>query len=207
MAQEDPRASWALSRRLGVGDLPGAVLSCSPSLLLPGRGQSWQRALSSGGTLSGERSCSAGRPVSRPPGVQWLSSPSGLWIQKSGVFSCAIWLEEKYERGEHGNPLQDSCPENPKDRGAWRGSGGGGWLTVHGVAKSRTWPSDQHLHFSPRDRGVSKWEEIAAFVFLMYLFTFTYGCAGSWLMCVGFSCCGEWGLLIAVASLVAERGL
>ena len=22
-------------------------------------------------------------------------------------------------RGEHGNPLQDSCLENPKDRGAW----------------------------------------------------------------------------------------
>ena len=31
----------------------------------------------------------------------------------------------------HGNPLQYSCLENPKDRGAWR-------ATVHGVAKSRT---------------------------------------------------------------------
>ena len=29
------------------------------------------------------------------------------------------------------NPLQFSCLENPMDRGAW-------WLTVHGVAKSRT---------------------------------------------------------------------
>ena len=33
--------------------------------------------------------------------------------------------------GEHGNPLQYSCLENPVDRGAWR-------ATVHGVAKSRT---------------------------------------------------------------------
>ena len=33
--------------------------------------------------------------------------------------------------GEHGNPLQYSCLENPMDRGAWR-------ATVHGVAKSRT---------------------------------------------------------------------
>ena len=33
--------------------------------------------------------------------------------------------------GEHGNPLQYSCLENPLDRGAW-------WATVHGVAKSRT---------------------------------------------------------------------
>ena len=31
--------------------------------------------------------------------------------------------------GPHGNPLQDSCPENPMDRGAW-------WATVHGVAGS-----------------------------------------------------------------------
>ena len=27
----------------------------------------------------------------------------------------------------NGNPLQDSCQENPMDRGAW-------WATVHGVA-------------------------------------------------------------------------
>ena len=31
--------------------------------------------------------------------------------------------------GGHGYPLQDSCLEKPKDRGAWR-------VTVHGVAKS-----------------------------------------------------------------------
>ena len=31
----------------------------------------------------------------------------------------------------HGNPLQDSCLENPMDRGAW-------WTTVHRTAKSRT---------------------------------------------------------------------
>ena len=33
--------------------------------------------------------------------------------------------------GEHSNPLQCSCLENPRERGAW-------WVTVHGVAKSRT---------------------------------------------------------------------
>ena len=33
--------------------------------------------------------------------------------------------------GRCGNPLQYSCLENPKDRGAW-------WATVHGVAKSWT---------------------------------------------------------------------
>ena len=31
----------------------------------------------------------------------------------------------------NGNPLQCSCLENPRDRGAW-------WAAVHGVAQSRT---------------------------------------------------------------------
>ena len=35
----------------------------------------------------------------------------------------------------NGNPLQDSCLENPMDRGAW-------WATVHGVANSQTQLSD-----------------------------------------------------------------
>ena len=35
----------------------------------------------------------------------------------------------------NGNPLQCSCPENPRDRGAW-------WAAVHGVAKSQTRLSD-----------------------------------------------------------------
>ena len=33
--------------------------------------------------------------------------------------------------GEHGNPLQYSCVENPMDKGTW-------WATVHGVSKSQT---------------------------------------------------------------------
>ena len=37
---------------------------------------------------------------------------------------------------ENGNPLQYSCLEHSMDRGAWR-------ATVHGVAKSQTWLSDQ----------------------------------------------------------------
>ena len=32
----------------------------------------------------------------------------------------------------NGNPLQYSCLENPRDRGAW-------WADVYGVAQSRTW--------------------------------------------------------------------
>ena len=40
--------------------------------------------------------------------------------------------------GEHGNPIQSSCLENPMDRRAWQ-------ATVHGVTKSRTWLST-HTH-------------------------------------------------------------
>ena len=42
--------------------------------------------------------------------------------------------------GGHGNPLQYTCLENPRDRGAWR-------ATVHRVAKSRHDCSDlAHMH-------------------------------------------------------------
>ena len=37
----------------------------------------------------------------------------------------------KYSGGGHGNPLQNSCLENPMDRGVW-------WATVHRVAMSLT---------------------------------------------------------------------
>ena len=37
----------------------------------------------------------------------------------------------RFPGGNFGNPLQYSCLENPKDRGAW-------WAVVHRVAKSQT---------------------------------------------------------------------
>ena len=37
----------------------------------------------------------------------------------------------RFPGGEHSNPLQYFCLENPMDRGVW-------WATVHRVAKSRT---------------------------------------------------------------------
>ena len=40
----------------------------------------------------------------------------------------------------NGNSLHHSCLENPMDRGAWR-------ATVHGVAKSWTWLSNEHFYF------------------------------------------------------------
>ena len=42
---------------------------------------------------------------------------------------------ERAPRGEHCNPLQYSCLENPMDRGAWR-------ATVHGFTRVRHNSSD-----------------------------------------------------------------
>ena len=44
-----------------------------------------------------------------------------------------ILRAERSPGGGHGNPLPDSCLENPMDRGAWRAI-----YIVHGVAKSWT---------------------------------------------------------------------
>ena len=60
----------------------------------------------SGGSDGKESACSAGDPVSIPG------------------------LERSPGEG-NGNLLQDSCLENPMDRGAW-------WTTVHGVSESDT---------------------------------------------------------------------
>ena len=49
----------------------------------------------------------------------------------------------------NGNPLQCSCLENPRDRGAW-------WADIYGVSQSRTWlkwPSSRLvITFLPRSK-------------------------------------------------------
>ena len=59
--------------------------------------------------------------------------PGGSEVNASACNAEDLGLIPESERspGEgNGNPLQYSCPENPKDRGAW-------WSTVHGVAKNQ----------------------------------------------------------------------
>ena len=52
-----------------------------------------------------------------------------------------------------GHPLQDSCLENPMDRGAW-------WATVHWVAQSQTWLKQvsMHVHWYKQQLGLSSRE-------------------------------------------------
>ena len=44
-------------------------------------------------------------------------------------------MKQELPREGKGTPLEDSCLENPMDRGVW-------WAAVHGVAKSQTRLSD-----------------------------------------------------------------
>ena len=50
----------------------------------------------------------------------------------------------------HGNPLQNSCLEDPMDRGAW-------WVTVHMVTKSQTWLKWLSTQASDYSLFVLKW--------------------------------------------------
>ena len=72
--------------------------------------------------------------------IPWTEEPGKLQSMGSlGVSATTERLHFHFSLsriGEgNGNPLQCSCLENPRDRGAW-------WARVHGVAKSRTGLSD-----------------------------------------------------------------
>ena len=80
---------------------------------------------------------------------QWHPTPVLLPGKSHGwrvLLGCSPWGCSELDRTErlhfhfspscigegNGNPLQCSCLENPRDRGAW-------WAAVYGVAQSRTW--------------------------------------------------------------------
>ena len=57
------------------------------------------------------------------PVAQMVKNLPAMWVQSLG------WEDSPGEG--NGDPLQYSCLENPKDKGAWQ-------ATVHGVAESDT---------------------------------------------------------------------
>ena len=75
--------------------------------------------------------------------IPWTEEPGRL--QSMGSLRVRHdWATSPSSIGEgNGNPLQSSCLENPRDRGAW-------WAAVYGVAQSRTrlkWlSSDSSIH-------------------------------------------------------------
>ena len=66
--------------------------------------------------VGGSKGFSSGVAVKNPPAVQEFNP----------------WVELGRHPGQgNGNPPQNSCLENPMDRGAWR-------ATIHGITKSLT---------------------------------------------------------------------
>ena len=82
--------------------------------------------------------------------MRWHPTPVLLPGKSHGqrsLVGCSPWGHEESDMTErlhfhfslscigegNGNPLQCSCLENPRDRGAW-------WAAVHGVGESRTRP-------------------------------------------------------------------
>ena len=80
---------------------------------------------------------------------QWHPTPVLLPGKSHGwrsLVGCSPWGREESDTSErlyihfslscigegNGNPLQCSCLENPRDKGAW-------WAAVYGVTQSRTW--------------------------------------------------------------------
>ena len=66
--------------------------------------------------------------------IPWTEEPGGLQsmgLEESDTTERLHFYFSLSCIGEgNGNPLQCSCLENPRDRGAW-------WATVYGVAQSR----------------------------------------------------------------------
>ena len=67
--------------------------------------------------------------------IPWMEEPGRLQSKGSLELDTTERLHFHFSLsciGEgNGNPLQSSCLENPRDRGAW-------WAAVYGVAQSRT---------------------------------------------------------------------
>ena len=67
--------------------------------------------------------------------IPWIEEPGRLqYMESLGVGHTErlhFHFSLSYIGEGNGNPLQCSCLENPRDRGAW-------WAAVYGVAQSRT---------------------------------------------------------------------
>ena len=70
---------------------------------------------------------------------RWLSSKESVCNAGATGDAVSIPGSRRSPGGGHGNPPQNSCLENPMDRGAW-------WATVHGVARSLTWLKQLSTH-------------------------------------------------------------
>ena len=113
--------------------------------------------------------------------ILWMEEPGGLqsmgslrvshdWVTSLSLFTSCI-------REGNGNPLQCSCLENPRDRGAW-------WAAIYGVAQSQTQlkrlsssSSSTKLYLCGTDRSQGAWflQLCSSFSRLFWLFRVFHG--------------------------------
>ena len=72
-----------------------------------------------------------GEHTEAEPGPRWYSGKESASNAGDVGDVGSIPVSGRSPGRGNGTPLQDSCLENPMDRGAW-------WATVHGVTKSQT---------------------------------------------------------------------
>ena len=89
--------------------------------------------------------CTFGEGNGTPLQYSCLENPMDF-LQPGSLVACSPWGHEESDMNEqlhfhfspscigegNGNPLQCSCLENPRDRGAW-------WAAVYGVAQGWKW--------------------------------------------------------------------
>ena len=71
------------------------------------------------------------------------------------VYTNILYILASTDREGNGTPLQYSCLENSKDRGAW-------WAAVHGVTKSRTQLSDFTFQFHALEKEMATHSSVLA---------------------------------------------
>ena len=89
-------------------------------------------------------------------------------LANAGDISDVGWIpgSGRCPEGGHGNPLQQSGPENPMDSGAWR-------ATVHRVARSPAWLKQLSMHtHTPQLTGFRILERQCS-IHTVYFVTFT----------------------------------
>ena len=62
----------------------------------------------------------------------WKAEVHGVAEGRTQLNDCTFTFHFSCTGEGNGNPLQCSCLENPRDRGAW-------WAAIYGVTQSRTW--------------------------------------------------------------------
>ena len=111
---------------------------------------------------------------------QWYPTPVLLPGKSHGwrsLVGCSPWGRQESDMTErlhfhfslscigegNGKPLQCSCLENPRDRGAW-------WAAVYGVAQSRTWLKRLSSSSSGEGGNMISWQvSFLLIIFLLWL--------------------------------------